>query len=224
LPEKINNAEMPQPSSKILLDLAAKEMSALFDVTAKNLFKNGYSVQKNALPQVLSQILWDELNEKQPSDFNKAGIGRNKMDKINFLVRTDEISWIEGTTNSGSAWLTWIASLQAHLNEKLFLGLFSFESHFARYQKGDFYQKHQDSFLGDNNRTLSIVIYLNKDWAAKDGGELILYTNPDEIRIAPEFGTLVVFLSKDVPHEVLMTNCNRHSIAGWFRTINTLMI
>jgi SM-20-related protein len=197
----------------------------LFEVLAQNLIDKGYSVQKNALPNKLSQLLWDELQTIQPTKFHTAGIGRNARDKTNRLIRNNEISWIEGTTISRLAWLSWTASLQAYLNERLFLGLFSFESHFARYREGDFYRKHQDSFLGDDNRKLSLVIYLNKNWVIKDGGELILYTNEaavPEVKVQPIFGTLVVFLSEDVPHEVLQSNCDRHSIAGWFR-INSLL-
>lgn len=33
----------------------------------------------------------------------------------------------------------------------------------------------------------------------------------------PRAGTLVVFLSEDMPHEVLETQRERYSIAGWFR-------
>ena len=208
-------------SSDTPLNLATVESLALFDGMAQNLINTGYSVQTNALPRLLSQILCDELHEMGPTGFHKAGIGKNKTNTMNSLVRTDEISWIEETTKSGAAWLAWIASLQNYLNERLFLGLFSFESHFARYRKGDFYRKHQDAFLDDNNRKLSIIIYLNKNWSAKDGGELVIYTGgmpTGEIRVAPELGTLVAFLSEDVCHEVLTTACDRHSIAGWFRT------
>ena len=226
---KLSRRENSHPaalSSQTLLNSDAGERLDLFEVLAQNLIDKGYSVQTNALPKELSQMLWDELQEMRPSKFHKAGIGKNKKIKMNVLIRNDEISWIEGTTKSGVAWLKWAASLQAYLNKRLFLGLFSFESHFARYRKGDFYRKHRDAFLGDAVRKLSIVIYLNKNWLVKDGGELVLYTNEvpaEKIKVAPEFGTLVVFLSEDVLHEVLPPNCDRHSIAGWFR-INSLSI
>ena len=225
LAERKKSTHTAALSSETALDLAAVERLVLFDVMAQNLIDNGYSVHENALPQALSQMLCDELQEMRPSNFHKAGIGKNKTFNMDSLVRTDEISWVEGITKPGVAWLAWIASLQIYLNERLFLGLFSFESHFARYRKGDFYRKHQDAFSGDNNRKLSIIIYLNKNWSVKDGGELVIYTNgtaAEEIRVVPEFGTLVVFLSEDVFHEVLTTNCDRHSIAGWFRTNSTL--
>ena len=37
----------------------------------------------------------------------------------------------------------------------------------------------------------------------------------DEVR--PEFGTLAVFLSEDIPHEVIPARRERFSIAGWHR-------
>lgn len=40
--------------------------------------------------------------------------------------------------------------------------------------------------------------------------------------IPPEAGTLVLFLSEDVPHEVLPAYADRYSIAGWFRVNDRL--
>ena len=194
--------------------------SNLFGTVARNLADKGYSVHTNGLPYVLSHMLWDEMQGLDFDQFHNAGIGRNHKTQIDTLIRSDEIMWIDATTKSRMAWLKWTASLQDYLNEKLFLGLFSFESHFAQYKNGDFYKTHQDAFQGDDNRKISIIIYLNKNWLLKDGGELILHTNEgsgEDIKVAPEFGTLVVFLSEEMLHEVLETNCDRHSIAGWFR-------
>ncbi len=184
----------------------------------------GYSICPNALPPSLINKLWILLHERTPHHFQKAGIGRNVGYTVNQLIRTDEISWIDGTTEAGTAWIEWSTSLQAYLNARLFLGLFSFESHFARYMKGDFYRKHQDSFSGQNNRILSLVLYLNKGWLEGDAGELLLFVgkgNGTVIKVPPVFGTLVAFLSEDFPHEVAITNSDRVSIAGWFRANGT---
>ena len=192
----------------------------LFEGMARNIFENGYSIHTNALPYELGQLLWAQLQKRPKSKFKKARIGRKNTLHINTHIRTDEISWINGETLAGAAWLNWTASMQSYLNRHLYLGLFSFESHFARYKKGAFYKKHQDAFKGEDNRIVSVVVYFNRDWKAADAGELMLYTGLDEdtpLKVAPEFGTLVVFLSEDFPHEVLATNCERLSIAGWFR-------
>jgi len=139
--------------------------------------------------------------------------------------RSLPIAWIE-SADSGAAgqWLQFSAQLQHHLNRALMLGLFSFESHFAHYAPGAFYKTHVDAFKGQANRVLSVVLYLNLEWSANDGGEMVLYSDQDPQcvleTIQPLGGTLAVFLSEDFPHEVLPTRRDRYSIAGWYR-VNT---
>jgi len=100
------------------------------------------------------------------------------------------------------------------------MGLFSFESHFACYDVGAYYKRHVDAFIGQSNRALSLVAYLNEQWQESDGGELVLYTSEDDatgFTVRPEKGTFVIFLSEQFPHEVKTSNRQRHSVAGWFR-------
>ena len=102
------------------------------------------------------------------------------------------------------------------MNQRCFLGLIDFEAHYARYQQGDFYQKHLDAFVGRSNRVLSTVCYLN---TVDQGGELVLYNEQDQLltKVQPKAGTLVIFESCRFPHEVLPASQTRYSIAGWFR-------
>ena len=94
-------------------------------------------------------------------------------------------------------------------------------AHLARYPAGAFYRRHLDSFRGRANRVVSTVGYLNPDWPEDGGGEMVIYAEQDPqrelTRVAPRAGTLVCFLSEQVPHEVLPTRLPRASIAGWFR-------
>ena len=192
----------------------------LFENIANNLNVKGYSTHPNALSPSLNALLWEHLQYISPGKFKRAGVGRINKHTLNDFIRTDEISWINGETAAGNAWLIWTNALQTYLNQRLFLGLFSFESHFAHYSKGDFYKKHQDAFKGEANRVVSIVVYLNPDWTPDDGGELLIYTGVSDssiVTVTPGFGTIVVFLSEEFPHEVLKTNRDRYSIAGWFR-------
>ncbi len=191
----------------------------MFQRIARDINDQGYSIQKNALPTNLGSGLWDQLHNTPSSQFQKAGIGRNDGITQDPSVRTDRTSWIDNNAKAGRAWNDWMVSLQVFLNARLFLGLFSFESHFACYHAGGFYQRHQDAFVGEGNRILSVVVYLNRDWVAKDAGELALFTGKEHAlvqHVAPKFGTMVIFLSDEFPHEVLKTNRDRHSIAGWF--------
>jgi len=169
--------------------------------------------------------------------FSAAGIGRGNRFTRSKFVRTDEICWIEGDSQAGRDWLAWTQSLQIYLNRHLLLGLFSFESHFSLYGPGDYYKRHKDAFKGEANRVLSLVLYLNPGWSAKDGGELVLYPSDteseslsppallaaglaSETKVTPLMGTLVLFLSEDFPHEVLPAARDRYAIAGWYR-VNT---
>ena len=193
---------------------------SLFEIMSQNLTYKGYSIHTNALPDGLSQELWNLQQNLPLTGYKSAGVGRNENFHLDTLIRKDVISWIGSAAPAGAAWNYWAASLKEFLNLRLYLGLFSFESHFSYYSNGGFYQKHQDAFVGQNNRVLSLVTYLNKEWIKSDAGELVLFTGDKgntPIIITPEFGTLVVFLSEEVPHEVLMTNCDRFSISGWFR-------
>lgn len=197
--------------------------SALFEQLAVNIQEQGYSIVPNALPDTLANALWQHVVNMPTEKFDPAGIGREQDTMRNRFVRTDEICWINGSSEAGLQWLSWVENLQQYLNRRLFLGLFSFESHFAHYAPGDFYKKHVDAFKGETNRVLSLVYYLNPGWLPDDGGELKLYLAKDDeltVQVTPAFGTLVVFLSEDFPHEVLPAKRDRYSIAGWFR-VNT---
>ena len=203
------------------IENADGDKARLFAAIADDIAAQGYSVQPRALPQSLCHALLNHVQAMPPAAFKKAGIGRDGQHQQNALVRKDEICWISGSSEAEQAWLDWAATLQDYLNRQLFLGLFSFESHFAHYGPGDFYKKHSDAFKGQANRVLSVVVYLNQAWQAGDGGELLLYHHESAetcLKIVPDFATLVVFLSEDFPHEVVAAQRDRFSIAAWFRT------
>lgn len=66
---------------------------------------------------------------------------------------------------------------------------------------------------------VSLISYLNADWRADDGGELLIY-GPDgavAAQIRPEIGTTVLLLSEEVEHEVRPCRADRFAIAGWWR-------
>lgn len=194
--------------------------SRLFEQIAGEIYAQGYCVCADALPADLATALADEVRRRSQDQFRKAGIGRQDDHLRTEEIRRDEISWIDNSSPAGEQWLNWAGELQQAINRRLFLGLFSFESHFAHYRPGDFYKKHLDAFRGQQNRVLTVVTYLNPDWSPEDGGELLIYPEQGEepmLRVAPAFGTLVVFLSEEFPHEVLPANCDRYSIAGWYR-------
>ena len=196
-----------------------------FEKIAVALSRQSWVVVPDALPPELSEALFAQVRSMTTEDFAAAGVGRSQAHMLNSFIRRDEIRWIDGATAAEQAWLDWSARLQRHLNRRLFMGLFSFESHFAHYVPGAFYKKHLDTFRPDQTergarRVLSLVAYLNPGWQMADGGELLIYDESGDNlvqRVLPVYGTVAVFLSDAVPHEVVAAKRDRYSIAGWFR-------
>jgi SM-20-related protein len=155
--------------------------------------------------------------------FHAAGIGREAAHQP--AVRGDEILWLEEQAILAPEAACLLRDEFSHLrdaiNAETFLGLQDFEGHYAVYPAGARYARHVDRFKSDSRRTISVVLYLNEDWSAGDGGELCLYRDLADgqaaVKIAPRGGTLVCFLSDTVPHEVLEARRQRLSLTGWFR-------
>ena len=95
-----------------------------------------------------------------------------------------------------------------------FLSISDFECHLAYYPEGTFYQKHVDQFKERNNRVISFVLYLNENWQAGDGGELIIHQENEEIKVEPLKNRLILFKSAEVLHEVALTHKPRMSVTG----------
>ncbi|OAT38926.1 2OG-Fe(II) oxygenase [Proteus myxofaciens] len=149
-----------------------------------------------------------------------ARIGRNENLLAEKTIRSDKISWLEPEMGEPvQHYLMQMENIQRAVNREFFLGLFEYEAHFASYGKGAFYKKHLDAFKENISRRLTTVLYLNDNWTAEDGGELVIYDLDDKklATVAPQGGRLIIFLSEQFPHEVLPTNKERISIAGWFR-------
>ncbi|AMF99217.1 MULTISPECIES: 2OG-Fe(II) oxygenase [Vibrio] len=168
----------------------------------------------------ISQEEVAELRDCIPDDWKKARIGRNDDVTRIETIRSDKIQWLKRDMGAPVAsFLDKMEEIRLEANRHFFLGLFEYEAHFAKYEKGDFYQKHLDCFKGNENRRLTTVFYMNESWSEEDAGELVVYDlNDNKIAtIPPRSGRLFVFLSEQFPHEVLPTNAERFSIAGWFR-------
>lgn len=167
----------------------------------------------------LSEDEVTQLRDCIPDNWKKARIGRNDDVTRIESIRSDKIQWLKPAMGQPIAnYLSKMEEIRQEVNRHFFLGLFEYEAHFAKYEKGDFYQKHLDCFKGNENRRLTTVFYMNESWSEEDAGELVVYDlNDKEIAtIPPRGGRLLVFLSEQFPHEVLPTNAERFSIAGWF--------
>ena len=100
---------------------------------------------------------------------------------------------------------------------------------YAYYPKGGFYRRHTDAVSNSASvlRSYSLLLYLNNDWKESDGGCLRIHLDsggdflpdneePNYVDVEPRGGTLVLFKSDQIPHEVLDTNAERTAIVGWY--------
>lgn len=193
----------------------------IIDKLLDSLVEKGWFEWPNAVTNELCQSLLTEVQTYDTEgELQRAGVGRGETHQINQQIRQDSIYWLDGKSSAQQTYLKQMAEMQYQLNRALFLGLFEYESHFALYKKGGFYKKHRDSFRGNANRMVTTVLYLNPNWQDDWGGELVIYNEESTEKLAtitPEIGKLVIFMSEQIPHEVLPTKHPRVSVAGWFR-------
>ena len=187
---------------------------------ADQLAERGWAVTESGLSlQVLAELerncrsLWDS------EALRPAAVGRFGEKQVLPEVRGDHIRWLDDCPPSPAqaAYLQAMADLQCILNRTLLLGLDSYETHYALYPPGAGYRRHVDRFKDSPLRTVSVVLYLNSQWQVGDGGELRLHLPDGPLDVEPRAGTLAVFMSDSILHEVLLARRDRASLVGWFR-------
>ncbi|WP_108114869.1 2OG-Fe(II) oxygenase [Kordia periserrulae] len=150
-------------------------------------------------------------------DFTRAGIGALSENIIREDIRGDYTYWLDRNRDA-SLHALWdlIDETMYIYNRYCFLSLAGHEFHLAHYPKGGHYDTHLDQFNARNNRTISMVIYLNKDWQKGDGGELEIFRKDgSSILVEPIEARCVMFKSAVVPHRVMPSHKPRYSLTGW---------
>ncbi len=191
-----------------------------YDHIAEKLADHGYCVLPQLLHANLNNALQRRVMNLDDNEFKQAGIGREQDFQLNNAIRRDETRWLTLNNSIDQDYLAQMAEFRLAINRRLFMGLFDYEAHYAHYAPGAFYKKHMDAFKGQSNRVLTTVLYLNSEWQANDGGQLLIYAADSDTVIEtvnPNFGSFVIFLSEQFPHEVVKSCRDRYSIAGWFR-------
>ncbi|WP_235941094.1 2OG-Fe(II) oxygenase [Cyclobacterium roseum] len=192
---------------------------------AQELYQNGWSITD----QYISENFRKELLEEQQDlmyhgQFRHAGVGKGESFSIQPEIRSDKVMWMdEGQlTPLQQAYWDRLENLRLAINQRCYLGLRSFEAHFAMYPPGSFYLRHLDQFQSVSYRKVTVILYLNERWEASDEGALRMYFTAENgvetyRDVLPVGGRLVTFLSGEIPHEVLPTKKERISITGWFK-------
>lgn len=167
--------------------------------------------------QLIEQIISFFAIKEAENVFHKAAIGSSGNVKIINEVRGDYTFWLDKNRDAElSDLFDVLDQVKYWINRMCFLSLSDYEFHLAHYPTGSFYKRHLDQFSERNNRMISLIIYLNKDWKNGDGGELRIYPQGNNSSdIQPLFNRCILFRSDTLEHEVLTANKDRRSVTGW---------
>ena len=198
------------------------EREQKFELLIEGILENGYAVCDDFLEKDEVENLLKTFSIRyEQGKFKEASIGKSSEIRKNIEIRGDEILWLESDSVdlSERVLLDKNQAFVNYLNQTCYLGIVDSEIHFAKYGVGKFYRRHRDTFQAKKGRILSVIYYLNINWVSENGGNLIIYTNENNletaISIAPLAGRMVCFESEKLDHEVTEAFSERFSITGW---------
>ncbi len=185
-----------------------------------HLVGSGWCCQPLVEPASASKLLSEDCYQLFESRrFEPARIGSGVLRKVQTHIRSDKTCWWDPLepTDVQTSFLVLADQLRLQLNRELFTALHDLEVHYAIYPPGGQYSAHLDQLNSRSNRVISMVYYMNENWRSKWGGQLRIHEAERYQDIEPLAGTLVLFRSDSILHEVLPTSRQRLSISGWFR-------
>lgn len=217
-------SSLPQISAQHLQELAEKDFVVIPDFLSKDL--------QESLRQDVSAL-------RGGGHFKIAKIGQDSTNTLNRQIREAQTCFIGGKRSipdhAGRDQMTNILqSVCQQLSANSILQSPKLDQNlsellYAYYPQGGFYRRHRDAIPGSASvlRTYSLLLYLNKDWKEADAGQLRIHLDsggdecppnesPNYQDVEPQGGTLVLFDSEKIPHEVLDTNSERLAIVGWY--------
>lgn len=201
----------------------ADNIVACFEAAAETLMVDDHCVVDGFISEVEGrELLQALLDLHAQGQFHAATIGRQQEAHRDARVRGDEILWLDREMDQPgiTLFIRRMEAMIAYFNRNCYTGIRDYESHFAMYPAGAYYQRHLDQFRGTDSRKFTFILYLNFGWQEEDGGQLRVYlpgeNGESTVDIAPLACRMVCFRSAAVPHEVLLTHKPRYSITGWW--------
>lgn len=191
----------------------------LTDTEIQRLDETGWFFRDDWLGREAAQAAASAAKEARSTGRLKAaGVGRGGAHRMDGGIRGDLISWVTDADQNPAFKAVHDAfeALRTGLNQKAYLGLRRFELQLAVYPgHGERYQRHKDAFVGDDNRRMTAIVYLNDAWRPEHGGQLRIHGN-GEVELWPLLDRLVVFTSSRVEHEVLPSHAERWAMTAWY--------
>lgn len=191
-----------------------------FETIIDSYIKTKVGISDSFLDSVLAGHLKNNIIALHKKNLlEEASTGNEELRITNNKVRGDAIYWLDRKHNDTyeNDFFDRMDAFILYLNKSCYAGITSYEFHYTLYEPGTFYKRHKDQFKNNSSRQFSIISYLNEDWTAEDGGQLLIQLANEEQLIDPTNGKTVFFKSNELEHEVLHTTKNRMSITGWLK-------
>mmetsp|Transcript_6221 Transcript_6221/g.12444 ORF Transcript_6221/g.12444 Transcript_6221/m.12444 type:complete len:309 (-) Transcript_6221:207-1133(-) len=217
---------------------SATELARLSPDHLQELADKKYLVIPNFVPARLEEDLRTDVSQlRAKGKFSVAKIGQDATNTLNTQIRVAETCFIgpgrypDVPSSAREDLYTVLDQARQDLARYFEQPLDSqlTELLYAYYPQGGFYRRHRDAIPGSASvlREYSLLLYLNKEWQEKDGGKLRMHFDgggdavpeggePNFMDVSPQGGTLVLFESDAVPHEVLDTQKERMAVIGWY--------
>ncbi len=195
-------------------------MTSQFDLLINSYLENKVGIAPFFLSPELTSGLRENISRLQAEELLFAArIGNAEIKDSDQKMRGDKIYWLDRShaDKFEQEFLDHAQHFIDHLNQTCYAGINACEFHYAVYETGSFYKRHKDQFKNDDSRKFSLITYLNDDWKAGDGGELLIYNAETVEQIVPNAQTAVLFKADETEHEVAVTNRTRLSITGWLK-------
>ncbi len=198
-------------------------MEAKFEELIEGFVTGNIGISESFLSISLAAALQQNLQRlKRDSRMISAGIGNAVVKDKTQKTRGDKTCWLDTKSKNLAEveFLEMIKEFMGHLNRTCYTGINACEFHYALYEQGTSYSRHKDQLRYDYNRKFSMISYLNDNWTAEDGGQLVIHNDDGTTReILPENQKTIFFQSDVIEHEVAIANRARMSITGWLKRV-----
>ncbi|MFS8083176.1 MAG: 2OG-Fe(II) oxygenase, partial [Ginsengibacter sp.] len=163
-------------------------METIFNTLIDSFINDKVGIAEHFLNESLAEHLKENLLTLfAQNKMQHAGTGNNIIVERNKSMRGDSIHWLDRAHNDvhENSFFDLIDLFVKYLNENCYTGINAYEFHYTLYTPGTFYKKHIDRFQNNDSRKFSMIMYLNTEWTAGDGGELCIHHEERLQNISP---------------------------------------